>query len=81
MPGVPVENLDHFPYNVIMAVKAAQNYIRISKREYLKLKRLQKNFDAFLEYFEHIRDIKEARQDVKAGRVIPQERLFAELGI
>ena len=59
----------------------AQNYIRIPKEEYAKLKKLQKHFGFFLNYFEHLQDIKKAREEIKAGKTISQEKLFKELGL
>jgi len=63
-----------------MTQTITKNYIRISKEEYIKLKELQKHFEAFWKYITHLQDIKEAREDIKAGRTISQEQLFRKLG-
>lgn len=60
---------------------AEKKYIQINKAEYARLKQLQKYFAAFWNYFEHIRAISEARKDIKAKRVLSQEKLFKKLGI
>jgi len=64
-----------------MAQTITKNYIRISKEEYIKLRQLQKHFEAFWKYFSHLQDIKEARKDIKAGRTISQKELFKKLGL
>lgn len=58
-----------------------KNYIKIPKEEYFKLKKLQKYFEKFVEYFEHLQDIKKAREEVRLGKTISQEKLFKELKI
>lgn len=58
-----------------------KNYIRIHKEEYTKLKQLQKHFEVFWKYFTHLKDIEEARKDIKTGRTISQEELFKKLGL
>lgn len=65
----------------IMTQVNTKNYIRVSKKEYLKLKELQEHFEVFWQYFSHLQDIKEAREDIKTGRVISQEQLFKKLGL
>lgn len=60
---------------------STKNYVKIRREEYTYLKRLQKNFEAFWNYFIHLRDIEEAREDIKNGRTIPQEKLFRKLGL
>lgn len=58
-----------------------QNSIRISKSEYARLKKIQKYFEKFWAYFEHLQDIKKSRDDIKARRVTSQKKLFKDLGI
>lgn len=58
-----------------------KNYIKIPKEEYFKLKKLQKYFKKFVEYFEHLQDIKKAREEIRAEKTISQEKLFKELKI
>lgn len=60
---------------------SSKNYIKIRRDEYLLLKELQKRFELFLNYSMHIRDIYEARRDVKMGNIIPQEQLFKKMGL
>ncbi|MBI4117265.1 MAG: hypothetical protein HY451_01075 [Parcubacteria group bacterium] len=60
---------------------AASNYVKIPREEYFKLKKLQKNFEAFWSYLKHLRDIEEAREDVKKGKTISQEKLFKQAGL
>ncbi|HBT81443.1 hypothetical protein A2757_02495 [Candidatus Giovannonibacteria bacterium RIFCSPHIGHO2_01_FULL_48_47] len=61
--------------------KSAAPYIKVSRTEYLRLRKLQKYFETFWNYLSHLRDIQEAREDIKAGRTIAQEKLFRKLGI
>jgi len=58
-----------------------QNYVKISREEYAQLKKLQKYFEAFWGYLTHLHDIREARRDVRDGRIMPQEKLFKKLGL
>jgi len=58
-----------------------KNYIKIRRDEYLRLKKLQERFESFLNYFMHLKDIEEARQDVKTGNVISQKKLFKKMGL
>lgn len=58
-----------------------KNYIKIPKEEYSRLKKLQKYFEKFVEYFEHLQDIKKSREEIKAGKTVSQEKLFKELKI
>lgn len=64
-----------------MAKVMTQKYIRVPREDYLRLKQLQKHFGAFWNYIEHIRDIKEARQEIRAKKTVAQESLFEELGL
>ncbi|TSC78542.1 MAG: hypothetical protein G01um101433_207 [Parcubacteria group bacterium Gr01-1014_33] len=60
---------------------ATKNYIRIPKEEYIRLKQLQKYFGTFWSYFEHLQEIKKAREEIKVGKTIAQEDLFQKLGL
>ena len=57
------------------------NYVKIPREEYFKLKKIQKNFETFWNYLKHLRDIEEAREDIKKGKTIPQEKLFRQAGL
>ena len=59
---------------------ATQRKISIPKAEYIHLKKLEARFGAFLKYFEYVNDIREAREEVKSGKLIAQEKLFRKLG-
>lgn len=54
--------------------------VTIPKTEYARLKKIDKKFRDFLAYMEHLLDIREARNEVKQKKVIPQEKLFQKLG-
>ncbi len=60
---------------------SSKNYIKIRRDEYLRLKKLQERFESFLNYFMHLKDIKEARQDIKMGNIIIQEKFFKKMGL
>lgn len=64
-----------------MIKTASRNFVRVRREEYARLKTLQKHFADFWSYFEYLRDIREARKQVKGGETISQEKLFKELGI
>lgn len=64
-----------------MIKTTTRSYIRVSKEEYLKLKQFQKYFQVFWNYFKHLKGVKEAREDIKTGKVISQDKLFKNLGI
>lgn len=64
-----------------MTKTATQSYIRIPREKYLELKQFQKYFQSFWRYFEHLKEIKEAREHIKAGKTISQEKLFKNLKI
>lgn len=57
----------------------ANQYIKIRREEYARLKNLQKHFEAFWGYLSHLREIQEAREDVNRGRTISQKKLFEKL--
>ena len=54
--------------------------IFISKQEYFKLKNLEKRFQTFWNYIQHLIDVREARKEIEEGKIIPQEELFENLG-
>lgn len=58
-----------------------QNYVKVRQEEYARLKNLQKRFEVFWNYITHLRDIKDAREDIKKGKAVPQEKLFKNLGL
>ena len=64
-----------------MQQTSTKRYIRISKEEYVKLKTLARRFGAFWNYFKHLKDVEEARSQVKKKKVISQRKLFRELGL
>ncbi len=64
-----------------MKITKEKTYVRISREEYKKLKDLQKRFGQFLNYVEHIKEIEQARKDIRDGRIYSQEKLFKDLGI
>lgn len=64
-----------------MIKTASRSFVRVRRDEYTRLKALQKHFADFWNYFEYLRDIREARNQVKEGKTISQEKLFRELGI
>lgn len=55
--------------------------IIIPKTEYARLKKLDKRFKDFFAYIEYLIDIKEAREEIKKKKIVPQEKLFKELGL
>ncbi|MEK9173500.1 MAG: hypothetical protein AAB594_02955 [Patescibacteria group bacterium] len=55
--------------------------VTIPKEEYLRLKKLDSKFRAFLVYLEEVMDIRERRKEVRGKKVISQERLFNKLGL
>ena len=59
---------------------ATKNKVFIPKAEYLRLKKLDERFRDFWLYLENLIDIREAREEVKQKKVIPQEKLFKQLG-
>ena len=64
-----------------MNKSSTKEYINISKEEYVKLKTLEKRFSAFWNYIAHLKDIEEARRDIKSRRVTSQEKLFRKMGL
>lgn len=55
-------------------------YTKVRREEYIRLKKLEKYFESFWSYFTHLRNIQDAREDVKKGRTVPQEKLFKKYG-
>ena len=71
----------NFLYIIIYnMVTITRDRITIPKIEYLRLKKLDKRFQEFFTYIENLIDIKEARKEVKQGKIISQEKLFKQLG-
>jgi len=62
-----------------VAVKTKDS-VYIPRSEYLRLKKLDKRFADFFAYIEHLADIREARKEVKLGKIVSQEKLFKQLG-
>lgn len=58
----------------------AKEEIVIPKTEYSRLKKLDRRFGDFLAYMEYLMDIRDARREVKQKKIIPQEKLFKQLG-
>ncbi len=54
--------------------------VSISKAEYYRLKKLDEHFRNFWIYLENLIDIREARKEVRQKKIIPQEKLFKQLG-
>lgn len=69
------------PHTVSHSRLVHQSYVRIPRNDYLKLKKFQRQFGDIVQYIDHLRDIREAREDIKAGHTKPQEVLFKELGL
>lgn len=61
--------------------RATKEMVLVPRREFLRLKRVDRRFRVLLTYVRHLKDIRAARRDVRAGRVISQDRLFRSLGI
>ncbi|MDP1688838.1 MAG: hypothetical protein Q8L47_01765 [bacterium] len=57
------------------------NTVTIKKDEYQRLKKVDKSFGQFLEYFEYAKNIAEAREEARSGKIISQEKLFKKLGL
>ena len=54
--------------------------ISILKTEYSRLKRIDERFSDFWAYLENLMDIRESREEIKQKKIIPQEKLFKQLG-
>lgn len=57
-----------------------KNKISIPKIEYLRLRKLEKQFGDFLSYLENIMNIRQTREEIKQKKVISQKKLFKQLG-
>lgn len=55
--------------------------VKVPKGEYLRLKKIDRQFGAFLSYAAHLLDIGKAREEARVGRVISQESLFRRLKV
>ena len=62
-------------------MKKAYVNIQVPKSEYLRLKRIDKQFGAFLSYAAHLVDIRKARDEARAGQLISQVALFRRLKV
>ncbi|MBI3458925.1 hypothetical protein HY061_01535 [Candidatus Azambacteria bacterium] len=59
---------------------ATRDQVIIPKSEYVYLKKLADSFEEFFCYFRQLKDIEEARMEVKQKKIISQEKLFKKLG-
>lgn len=57
-------------------MKESNTSVKVPRNEYVRLKKLDKQFDAFLSYATHLLDIEKGREDARAGRLISQTDLF-----
>lgn len=64
----------------VMKTMAAPK-VSVPKGEYVRLKKIDRQFGTFLSYARHLMDIGNARQEARAGRLISQESLFRRLGL
>ncbi len=62
-------------------MKSIQSNVKVPRNEYVRLKKLDKQFGAFLSYATHLLDIEKAREDGRAGRLISQTTLFKRLKV
>lgn len=53
----------------------------IEKKEYARLKKLDRSFGKLFDYVAYLYDITEARKEVKEKKIISQEKLFRKLGL
>ncbi len=60
---------------------AIQQYVKVVKSEYARLKQLEKRFGDFLRYAQHIKDIEVARKSFKKYGAIPQEDVFKKFDL
>jgi len=61
--------------NTVAAAKA-KGKVTLTRNEYVRLKNVDQHFGRLLSYFAHCADIATARQEVKDGKVINQDKLF-----
>ena len=62
-------------------MKSVQSNVKVPRNEYIRLKKLDKQFGVFLSYAAHLLDIKKAREDVRRGHLISQTALFKRLKV
>lgn len=63
-----------------MDIATLKNRVYIPKNEYIRLKKIDKRFGDLLAYLENLLEIRESRKQIKNKKVIPQEKLFKQLG-
>ena len=64
-----------------MARTTNQNLINVPKKEYARLKALERRFGMFWKYIPHLKDVGEARRDISSRKTILQEDLFKSLDL
>ena len=69
-----------FAYHKNMNHTQTKNAVLIPKREYLRLKKIDERFGKLLVYVNNLRDIADARKEIRQKKVISQEKLFERLG-
>lgn len=54
----------------------------VKEREKLKklIDRIDQKLVVFEQYTKHVQDVAKSREEIKKGKLIPQEKLFRELG-
>lgn len=62
------------------AIIATKNKVSIPRVEYHRLRKLDERFGEFWVYLERLMDVRAARVEVKQKKVVPQEKLFRQLG-
>lgn len=62
-------------------MKESNTNVKVPRNEYVRLKKLDKQFGAFLSYAAHLLDIEKGREDARAGRLISQTDLFKRLRV
>ena len=62
-------------------MKTLRSNVQVSKAEYARLKKVDKQFGAFLSYASHLTDIQKAREEAHSGRLISQAALFRKLKV
>jgi len=64
-----------------MKTSATSSKVLVSQSEYARLKEIEKQFGKFLAYIRHGEQIKIARDEIKDGKIVAQEKLFEALGL
>ena len=64
-----------------MAQTMVDDQVSVPREEYLRLKEIESRFGRFLEYVAYVEDIRRAREEVRQKKLIPQERLFKDMGL